>query len=77
MNTLGIEVKDSIVVLQYEINKLATTVKVIMMAMGKTFIVGDALKCKGKLKFPKSSQMWGREMPKRMNSVLIIWNKMW
>ena len=50
MKALGIEVKGSIVTLRLEINELAATIRVIIMAMGKTLIVDSALKCKGKEK---------------------------
>ena len=53
MKALSIEVKDSIVALRFEANELVTTMKVIMMAMGKTLIVGCASEYKGKDKVPK------------------------
>ena len=48
MKALNIEVKNSIVALQSKVNELITMMKVIMMTVGKTSIVGSALKCKGK-----------------------------
>ena len=50
MKALDKEVKDSIATLWIEVSELAATMKVIMMAIGKTPIVSDALKCKGKEK---------------------------
>ena len=48
MKALGTKVKDSIITLRSEVNELATTMKVIIMTMGKTPVVGRALECKGK-----------------------------
>ena len=53
MKSFGIEVRDSIVALWYEINELATIVKVIMMVMGKSQLEGGSLENKGKSKVPE------------------------
>ena len=50
IKTLNVEVKDSIVALWTEVSKLATTMKVILMAMRKTPILGDTSESKGKEK---------------------------
>ena len=42
------EVKDSITALRSKVSELAATMKVMMMVMGKTLILGDAPECKGK-----------------------------
>ena len=76
MKALSTDVKDFMMALQSEINKLATMVKVIMMAMGKTPIMGGASNCKGKAKSSNLGQMWDRRMSKRMRSLLTIWNNM-
>ena len=48
MKALDKEVKDLITSLWTEVNELAATMKVIMMAMGKTPIFCDTSECKGK-----------------------------
>ena len=50
MKDLSIEVKNSIANFQASINELAATMKVIMMALGKSPQEGGASKCKGKEK---------------------------
>ena len=50
MKALDAEVKDSIAALRIEGNELVATMEVIMMAMGKTPILGDTLECKRKEK---------------------------
>ena len=53
MKDLSIEVKDSVMTLQSDVNKLVAIVKVIMMALGKSLLEGGASEHKGKEKVPK------------------------
>ena len=53
MKAFGIAVTNYVVAIRSKVNELVAMLKVIMMAMGKTLIMGNALECKGKEKIPK------------------------
>ena len=63
MKALIMKVKDFIEALQSKVNKLVATMRVIMMAMEKTPIIGDTPECKGKSKVLEPRPNMGGEMP--------------
>ena len=61
INDLNTEVKDTIAALRSKVNELAATMKVIMMALGKSLEEGGASKQKGKVRVLKPRSYAGEK----------------
>ena len=76
MKALSMEVKDFIAALQFEVNELVAIMKMIIITIGKTLIVSDALECKGKSKVlelrPDTRE---KNVQKDKEYASAIWNK--